>query len=200
MDGTNAAALAALRGLFTNPQDYYVNIHTTDIPGGIMRGQLQPAIGTVLMGVMSSDNEVPVQTPAASGMALVVALATLNANGGLATGVTYQSINYNSSIPPTSPACTSTTARPASTARVVINTGIPTTTLVDPNGNGVSGPYYTEIDLTNAAQVATFANLFSIRSADYINIHTNCPRRRRHARPIAAHRQHGVPDHAGFGQ
>ena len=30
VDGANAAALAALRGLFSNPQDYYVNIHTTD--------------------------------------------------------------------------------------------------------------------------------------------------------------------------
>jgi hypothetical protein len=42
VDGTNAAALAALRGLFTDPTQYYVNIHTTDFPGGIMRGQLQP--------------------------------------------------------------------------------------------------------------------------------------------------------------
>src|SRR5205807_852534 len=58
VDGTNAAALDALRGLFTNPTAYYVNIHTTDYPGGIMRGQLQPAIGTVLLGVTSSDHEV----------------------------------------------------------------------------------------------------------------------------------------------
>jgi hypothetical protein len=40
VDGTNAAALDALRGIFTNPAGYYVNIHTTDFPGGIMREQL----------------------------------------------------------------------------------------------------------------------------------------------------------------
>jgi len=41
VDGTNAAALAALKGLFTNPQDYYVNIHTSAYPGGAIRGQLR---------------------------------------------------------------------------------------------------------------------------------------------------------------
>ncbi|MCX6631981.1 MAG: CHRD domain-containing protein, partial [Candidatus Solibacter sp.] len=74
VDGTNAAALAALRGLFTDPGQYYVNIHTTDFGGGIMRGQLQRAVGTVLMGLMSSDNEVPPQFPSASGLGVVVAL------------------------------------------------------------------------------------------------------------------------------
>jgi hypothetical protein len=37
IDGTNAAALAALRGLFTDPTQYYVNIHTPDFPAGAIR-------------------------------------------------------------------------------------------------------------------------------------------------------------------
>jgi len=171
VDGTNAAALAALKGLFTNPQDYYVNIHTTDNPGGIMRGQLQPAIGTVLMGVMSSENEIPVQATG-SGMGLVVALATLNANGGLATGVTYQTINYKLFDSTNFTGMHIHQGVAGVNGPVVINTGIPSTTLVDPNG-GVVGPFYTEIDPTNAAQVATFANLFLNPQSTYINIHTN---------------------------
>lgn len=173
VDGTNAAALAALRGLFTDPTNYYVNIHTTDFGGGIMRGQLQPAIGTVLMGVMSSENEVPVQTPLATGMGLVVAIATLNANGGLATAMTYQSVNYHIGDSTNFTGLHIHAGAAGVSGPVVINTGIPSSTLIDPSGNGVVGPYYTEIDTTNATQVATFANLFLNPSATYINIHTN---------------------------
>lgn len=173
VDGTNAAALAALRGLFTDPTQYYVNIHTTDFPGGIIRGQLQPAIGTVLMGIMSSDNEVPAQTPSATGMGLVVALATLDANGGLATGVTYQSVNYHIGDSTNFTGLHIHLGSAGANGPVVINSAIPSSTLVDPSGNGVVGPYYTEIDPTNATQVATFANLFANPQATYINIHTN---------------------------
>ncbi len=173
IDGTNAAALAALRGLFTDPTQFYVNIHTTDFPGGIIRGQLQKATGTVLMGVMSSDNEVPAVTPSASGMGLVVALATFDANGGLATGVTYQSVNYRIGDSNNFTGLHIHLGVAGVNGPVVINSGIPSSTLVDPSGNGVAGPYYTEIDTTNVAQVSTFLLLFSNPQATYINIHTN---------------------------
>ena len=171
VDGTNAAALAALRGMFTDPGNYYVNIHTTDFGGGIMRGQLVPAFGTVLMGVMSSDNEVPAQAPG-SGMGLVVALGTLGANGVPATGVVYQQITYKLSDSTNFTGMHIHQGTAGNNGPVVINTGIPSSTLVDPNG-GVVGPFYTEIDMTNAAQVATFTNLFLNPQSTYINIHTN---------------------------
>ncbi|MEO8598042.1 MAG: CHRD domain-containing protein [Candidatus Solibacter sp.] len=171
VDGTNAAALTALRGLFTDPGNYYVNIHTTDFPNGIMRGQLQPAVGTTLMGVMSSDNEVPVQATG-SGMGLVVALATLTPSGGLATGVVYQTITYKLFDSTTFTGMHIHQGAAGGNGPVVINTGIPAGTLVNPNG-GTVGPYYTEIDPTNATQVATFANLFLNPQSTYINIHTN---------------------------
>src|SRR5262249_31885663 len=37
---SNATALAALNGLFTDPTQYYINMHTTVNPGGVIRGQL----------------------------------------------------------------------------------------------------------------------------------------------------------------
>ena len=46
-------------GLLVTPDQYYANIHTTEFPGGAARGQLIPALGRVLMGVMTSENEVP---------------------------------------------------------------------------------------------------------------------------------------------
>src|SRR5262249_54701799 len=56
---TDATALAALRDLMANPAGFYVNIHTTDFPGGAIRGQLVPAVARVLMGQMVAANEVP---------------------------------------------------------------------------------------------------------------------------------------------
>src|SRR5215475_1359041 len=56
---TDTAALATINGMLADPSQYYFNIHTTDYPGGIIRGQLQSAIARFLMGPMTSDVEVP---------------------------------------------------------------------------------------------------------------------------------------------
>jgi len=174
VDASNAAALAALRDLWVNPSGYYVNIHTTDFPNGIMRGQLQPAIGTVLIGTMTAAGEVPPVAANASGNALVLALATLDAKGNLTSGVAYLQTTYtivgetgNFTGFHIHPGAAGTTG-PAS-----ISSGIPTTTTIDPSGSGMVGPFYSEIDLTNAVNVTTFLNLFGNPQGDYINIHTN---------------------------
>ena len=54
-----AVAVSTIQDMAANPQNYYVNIHTTVSPGGAMRGQLMPADTAVLMGLMSTKNEVP---------------------------------------------------------------------------------------------------------------------------------------------
>jgi uncharacterized protein (TIGR03437 family) len=174
VDGTNAAALAALRGMFTAPDQYYVNIHTTDFPNGIIRGQLQRAVGTVLMGVMSPDNEVPAVPVAASGMAVVNAIATVDpATGALTSAETYLSSTYKLGDSTTFTGFHIHNGVAGTNAGVIISSNIPAGTPVDPSGAGVIGPYYTEIDLTNAVQVATFNSLFTNPQANYINVHTN---------------------------
>jgi uncharacterized protein (TIGR03437 family) len=165
-------SLTALRGLFADPTQYYVNIHTTDFTGGIMRGQLRRAVGAMSMGLMSSANEVPVNTADASGVATVVAIATFDDKGALETGETYFYTTYNISdggtfngfhIHPGAAGATGPAALPAA---------LPAGTTVDPAG-GHLGPFYTEIVLSNAPMVQTFLNLFSNPSADYINVHTS---------------------------
>lgn len=171
--GNTTADLNALRGLFQDPTQYYVNIHTTDFSNGVMRGQLQRAIGTVLMGQMSSDNEVPLPKSSASGVSVVVAIATLDASGALASGEVYQQTTYSVEDRGTftgfhiHPGVAGTTG-PASLA-----TPLPAGTPIDPSGSGLLGPFATEILLTNATQVLTFTNLLYNPAGDYINVHTN---------------------------
>jgi uncharacterized protein (TIGR03437 family) len=174
VDATNAAALAALRGMFTNPSQYYANIHTTDFPGGVMRGQLQPAVATVLIGQMSAANEVPAVTANATGSALVLALATVDSKGALTSGSTYMETTYN--IVGEQGNFTGFHIHPGAagtTGPASISSGIPTTTQIDSTGSGMVGPFFTEIDLTNSVMVGTFLNLFANPQGDYINIHTN---------------------------
>src|SRR5206468_8343462 len=37
---SNATGIAALNGLIADPTQYYINMHTTANPGGVIRGQL----------------------------------------------------------------------------------------------------------------------------------------------------------------
>lgn len=170
---TDTAALDTINGMLANPANYYFNIHTTDFPGGVIRGQLQAAEARVLLGPMTSDVEIPNPGVSASGNAVVFAIRTLDANGAITSGATYQQTTY--SIPEQGnftgfhihPGVAGATG-PAS-----LSSGIPNTTLIDPSGKGTVGPFYTELDPTNAVQLTTFTNLFTNPGADYINLHTN---------------------------
>ncbi len=171
--GDNAAALAALRGMFDNPSGYYVNIHTTDFPGGAIRGQLQRAVGTVLMGQMSSSNEVPPVSPPSAGTAVVLAVGTIDDSGNLTSGEVYQQTTYDTGDRGTFTGFHIHLGGAGANGPVLINSQIPAGTAIADNGTGSVGPFYTEIDPKNPQQVLAFANLFFNPGADYINIHTS---------------------------
>ena len=169
----DGAALTALRGLFADPSQYYVNIHTVpEYPGGIMRGQLRRAVGAMSMGFMSSANEVPANPNDASGTSTVVAIATFDDAGALATGETYFYTTYNISDGGTFNGFHIHPGTAGNNGPAALPAPLPAGTTVSPTG-GVLGPYYTEINLTNAPMVQTFLNLFTNPSADYINVHTS---------------------------
>jgi len=86
----SGTALTELNGLLKDPSQYYVNIHTPAFPNGAIRGQLVPAVGTVLMGQMSAVNEVPAPATNATGTAVLVAFATMDSKGALLSAETYQ--------------------------------------------------------------------------------------------------------------
>src|SRR5260370_22152138 len=95
-------ALSVITDMLANPANYYVNIHTTDFPGGAMRSQLLPAQRTVLMAQMSPLNEVPpIANSKASAIASVRVLRALDSGGTLLAGVVTFDANYTGFLDPT---------------------------------------------------------------------------------------------------
>src|SRR5438552_15120240 len=69
--------------MIANPQNYYVNVHTTGNPGGAMRAQIVPAEMKIVMGLMSPQNEVPPTTANGSAVATVTVLRSRDASGNV---------------------------------------------------------------------------------------------------------------------
>jgi hypothetical protein len=55
----NTAAITAMNALYNDPGNHYLNIHTTEFPGGAMRGQVQKAAITRLRTTAMPSNAVP---------------------------------------------------------------------------------------------------------------------------------------------
>ena len=77
MTGTFPIAADVAQRMLANPQNFYVNVHTTQFPGGAVRGQLAFVSGgpTLYAAELRPGNEVP---PAAASTAFGSALVTLD--------------------------------------------------------------------------------------------------------------------------
>jgi len=165
--GGSAAALSALRSVYQNPEQFYVNLITTANPNGAMRGQLQKTQIAVLLGLMSSADVLPSPAwPPAYGVAQVVAIGTKSATGTWTSGELYLSATYNSQDQST---ITSFQIHSGST---LFSAAVPAGLSPAPDGSGTLGPYYLEISVTTAAQTAAFSALFTDPSALYIDVHS----------------------------
>ena len=172
---TNAAGLEAVNGVLTNPSGYYVNMHTTDFPNGVIRGQLQRADMVVLMGLMSPQNEVPpIEGLQASGVGSVVALRTVDASGAATSGQVIFDANYRGFTEGTSFTGFHIHSGPAGeNAPVTINTGIGAgANSVAAVPAGANLHYEVEVPMSTAAAVQTLQGLFSNPGDFYINLHT----------------------------
>ncbi len=170
---TDTAALATINGMLADPSQYYLNIHTTDFPAGVIRGQLQPAVAKFLLAPMTSAEEVPNPGVTASGTAVVFAVATYDSSFHVTSGAAYLQTSYNVPEQGNFTGFHIHPGLPGATGPASLSSGIPNTTAIDPSGKGSVGPFYFELDPTNAVQLSTFTNLFTNPGADYINLHTN---------------------------
>ncbi|HYP08970.1 MAG TPA: CHRD domain-containing protein [Bryobacteraceae bacterium] len=177
---TNTAGLDAVNGVLSNPSDYYVNLHSSENPGGVIRGQLERAEMVVLLGQMSPANEVPpIADSRAAGVGAIIAIATC---GGTpmrectqpTSGQVIFDTNYNGF-----PEGTSFTGfhihsgAAGGNGPVTINTGIGSgANAVAANPAGANLHYEVEVPVANAGASNTLRGLFIDPWNYYINLHT----------------------------
>jgi uncharacterized protein (TIGR03437 family) len=169
----NAAGLAALRGLFTNPEGYYVNMHSSVNAGGVIRGQVRRAEWTVLMGPMSPAQEVPPIDINASGFASITAIRSFSPNGAFESGIAEFDIDYRFPEQVTFTGLHIHGAPAGVNGGVLIGTtvgGGANSVLADPSGAGHLS-YAVQVT-TNAGAIGALHGLFSNPEGYYANLHT----------------------------
>jgi uncharacterized protein (TIGR03437 family) len=174
---STAVTLDTIQDLVSNPDQYYVNIHTTVNPGGAMRSQLTKAEGKVFIGMMKTSNEVPAVNATGSAVGTVLVLRSQNSAGQTTLANAYFNVDY------TGLAANTTftglhihNGAAGINGGVIINTGLSgTNTLAaDPTGTGnVNLPVLmSPLDASWTAERGTVDQMFINPINQYINIHT----------------------------
>jgi len=176
------ATVATIADMIANPQNYYVNIHTTGNPGGAMRGQIVPAEMKIVMGLMGVQNEVPPTTSNGSAVATVTVLRSKDAGGN----VVFAEAIFNALYTGMDAASSGTMFTgfhihkqvAGVNGSVILNTGIAggaAAVAIDPSGSGTLN-YLVPVapsDATFVAEVDAINGLFDNPGGFYINVHTD---------------------------
>ena len=169
MGGTS---LAALKGLLANPENYYVNIHTTTFTGGIIRAQLAREVYHYVTA-MSPSKEVPVVNSTASATGFVtVKISRDPANGAINGGQVTFDVNTVGSGPTTFTGLHIHSGSALVSGPVVINTGLNATNNVDTQNGTTNITRVVNVGPTDTTQLAMLATLINNPDQAYINIHT----------------------------
>lgn len=173
---TDAQGLLTLIGMMTEPEGYYVNLHTTQFPGGAIRGQLQRADMLVTMVRLSPENEVPpVAGLNARGSGAVTLVAARDNRGVITSTEATFDVNYTGF-----PAATNITGMhihpgPAGVnGGVALNSGIASAAPVVVGATGAGNlRYEVDLDMTNATVAAAVNGMFVNPENYYLNVHTS---------------------------
>lgn len=173
--GTDMNGVATLRGLFENPQNYYVNLHTTQFGGGIIRGQLYRAERNVLIGRMDARNEVPAITAVtASGTGTIEAIRAYDARYRYIGGIVVFDIDYNLGGEATVTGLHIHNGAAGVNAGVVLNTGIGAgANSVTTPANGIGNiTRIVEVPANPQTAVTHLEGVFDNPEGYYVNLHT----------------------------
>jgi uncharacterized protein (TIGR03437 family) len=173
--GTDMNGVATLRGLWENPQNYYVNLHTTQFGGGIIRGQLYRGERKVLLGRMDARNEVPAITAVtATGTGTIEAIRAYDARQRYIAGIAIFDIDYNLGGAATVTGLHIHNGPAGANAGVVLNTGIGAgANSVETPANGIGNiTRYVEVPANPQTAVGHLEGVFDTPELYYVNLHT----------------------------
>jgi len=174
VQATDAAAVAALRGMFDNPIAYYANLHTTVYPGGVIRGQLYRAERNVLLGRMRPQNEIPaINDFAGTAIGSVEAIRGYDPNFRFIAGATTFSVDYTVPEPTTFTGLHIHNGNRTVNGPVIINTGLAAGANSVESAASGSGNVTRRVEVVpGTPAVATLEGLFDFPEEFYINIHS----------------------------
>jgi hypothetical protein len=168
---TSGTELEALRGLADNPEAYYVNLHTTVNPGGVVRAQLERETYR-FRTAMTTANEVPPIASTAAGTGWLTVVVGRDANGAINGGVVTFDVNHALGAQATIVGLHIHTGAAGVNGPVVINTGITAGVPVESaSGTGnITRPV--TVAATDANGLTALANIIRDPSGMYVNLHT----------------------------
>jgi len=166
IDSSNTAGLTALTGLMADPSQFYINMHTTANPGGVIRGQLTKAV-YVFFNLMTQAEEVPLSGSSGTANSMTYVRLDRDSTGNVVGGAISFNVNYNSNT-----GATNVTglhihnAKIGTNGSVVLNSGV-TSLPIGAGGGSISRL----VDVTGAT-LDFLRGLIENPELYYINIHT----------------------------
>lgn len=172
---SNAAALSALRGLFTSPANYYVNLHTTAYAGGVIRGQVFRAERAVRSGRMTPAKENPAVTGFnGSATGTVDMVRAYDSNLRFVGGSVVFRVDYSVPEATTFTGLHIHSGNATSNGPVVINTGIAGGANSVESAASGNGTIVRRVEIVpGTAAVAALEGAYDVPSQFYLNIHSS---------------------------
>ena len=174
VDVSSGAALTALQGIYANAANYYLNIHTTVNPGGVMRGQLVDTVVNCYQISMSTANEVPaVAGLEASGLAKVSVYSSRDGAGAAKSATVVFDVTHNFPANTTFTGLHIHTGAAGVNGPVSINTGLGSGANSVTDADGI-GNIYRAVDVSSlgAGALTAMQGLLANPAGFYINLHT----------------------------
>src|SRR5437870_3005301 len=167
---SNTTGIAALNGLFTDPTQYYINMHTTVNPGGVIRGQLSKNVYVFFNQMTQAEENPPTGVSGVSNSMTYVRIDR-DSTGNVVGGAVSFNLNYNMGGPTTFTGLHIHNAKIGVNGPVVINTGISGTNPVTSTTG--FGSINREIEIRPSDSAFDFLRgLVENPENYYVNIHT----------------------------
>ncbi len=160
---------ALLGRILNQPDQFYVNIHSAEFGGGVIRGQLARAETLLLRARLSPANEVPpIAGLDASGSATVLLTAVRDGNGEIIGGSALFDVNYRFGTSIEATGLHIHNGPAGVNAGVVIGTDVSARSGI----SGTSGNITRQVIIATPVQLTNFRGLFVNPSGFYTNLHT----------------------------